>query len=677
MRPYETIASALDAWKRGDPSRADSLFQRGIEQYARSEPDGLDFALGRYGAFLKKEGRVDEAARVLERAINHKTDIPAIWADYLGILADRRDIDALFATASRRPEGRNFIQARHEILLGHARRAARAGDLAFAESIARRVVAEASAENLNTRWTATGDLGQILQKAGRTEEAEALWSAAFAEGSDNPVTATNLSLLLERKKDFSAAVDVLRAALQRNLPATTEEQLRKRLARCEEKLGRKPRPSDVDAFSIRQGAGAFHLTFQVRIKPPLRDVELVQGVARCLTVAQGTSTLIDIELGSGREVRRIEELPMMHDVQFSQSGWGIGIERLARIGTGSTNLVFLDPTGAVASRQSVPDATSQIACSSDQWYVGCRNGRLYAFDSRGKSQWEWETPGVKKPAENPYLRPCPYYVAAADSYVTTASMNLLFGIDAATGRQLWQTELASDQSAPRTITVPVRGQPSGPDPFSTLGINSQASHEEAKKAYRRLVLATHPDHNPEDPEAAATFRQIQSAYESILAGTTTPLSAKRVTLTIQFSFRALVSFLAANEAGVFVGSSRGRVYLLDRHGGLQQARVMGHGQVRGLLRPDGSIAATWCDGIASFFDGRNVVNAAEVPEYPAGLALLGDDIVVSRGNEVWVLDHLGRRLWAAEFSRRVTRMAAQESRIVCAAGVVAVFERTK
>ncbi len=93
-RPFDTIAEAQAAWQATDPARAEKLFEQGVDAYKRREPRAVDFALGRYGAFLLDQDRKDEALRVLEQAIERKTDIPAIWSDYLRIVSDRRDIDA-------------------------------------------------------------------------------------------------------------------------------------------------------------------------------------------------------------------------------------------------------------------------------------------------------------------------------------------------------------------------------------------------------------------------------------------------------------------------------------------------------------------------------------------------------------------------------------------------------
>lgn len=61
---------------------------------------------------------------------------------------------------------------------------------------------------------------------------------------------------------------------------------------------------------------------------------------------------------------------------------------------------------------------------------------------------------------------------------------------------------------------------SGKDPYSVLGINSSATDEEVKKAYRRMAMKYHPDKveglgEEVKRNAEAQFREINDAYESI------------------------------------------------------------------------------------------------------------------------------------------------------------------
>ena len=51
------------------------------------------------------------------------------------------------------------------------------------------------------------------------------------------------------------------------------------------------------------------------------------------------------------------------------------------------------------------------------------------------------------------------------------------------------------------------------DYYEILGVARDASQDDIKKAFRKLARDTHPDANPDDPEAEARFREIAEAYE--------------------------------------------------------------------------------------------------------------------------------------------------------------------
>ena len=53
------------------------------------------------------------------------------------------------------------------------------------------------------------------------------------------------------------------------------------------------------------------------------------------------------------------------------------------------------------------------------------------------------------------------------------------------------------------------------DYYRTLGVTRDASDEEIKKAYRKLVMQYHPDRNPGDATAEARIRELNEAYDVI------------------------------------------------------------------------------------------------------------------------------------------------------------------
>src|SRR3954471_14073186 len=51
------------------------------------------------------------------------------------------------------------------------------------------------------------------------------------------------------------------------------------------------------------------------------------------------------------------------------------------------------------------------------------------------------------------------------------------------------------------------------DPYDVLGVSKSATAEEINKAYRKLSKKYHPDRNPGDKQADATYKEVQAAYE--------------------------------------------------------------------------------------------------------------------------------------------------------------------
>jgi curved DNA-binding protein CbpA len=53
------------------------------------------------------------------------------------------------------------------------------------------------------------------------------------------------------------------------------------------------------------------------------------------------------------------------------------------------------------------------------------------------------------------------------------------------------------------------------DPYVVLGVRADASDQEVRSAYRRLVQLHHPDHNHGSTESERRFEEVQEAYARV------------------------------------------------------------------------------------------------------------------------------------------------------------------
>jgi len=51
------------------------------------------------------------------------------------------------------------------------------------------------------------------------------------------------------------------------------------------------------------------------------------------------------------------------------------------------------------------------------------------------------------------------------------------------------------------------------DYYEVLGVSRSAEDDEIKRAYRKMALKYHPDHNPNNAEAEQKFKEAAEAYD--------------------------------------------------------------------------------------------------------------------------------------------------------------------
>lgn len=84
------------------------------------------------------------------------------------------------------------------------------------------------------------------------------------------------------------------------------------------------------------------------------------------------------------------------------------------------------------------------------------------------------------------------------------------------------------------------------DHYDTLGVAKSAGQDDIKAAFRKLAAQHHPDRNPDDPEAAVRFKEINAAWQVLS-------DPQRRSMYDRFGHRAEESGSPFGQGGPFAG----------------------------------------------------------------------------------------------------------------------------
>jgi hypothetical protein len=333
----------------------------------------------------------------------------------------------------------------------------------------------------------------------------------------------------------------------------------------------------------------------------------------------------------------------------------------------------------------LPDAVSGVCEAPFGWYVGCRDGFLYALGRSGDVLWRWQTPGASAfraagPGEV-YFRPCPYRLASNDRSALVGWLGSLWSVGP-DGETEWELRL-HDLSVPCVTEVRLRGrhEPAA----SALGVSAHASPEQIKRAYRQAVKAAHPDLHPDDQTAAERFRRVQEAYESLTGqGAVKGNGAGGGVLRFSFPSAATVSSLDVGDGDWLVGSGAGTVFRLTNQGRLVARVRIATGAIVPIHDSSQQVVA-FCSYPVAFPPPPNLWFVdADAPvrlpdQYPWPDHLLGSygsSLLAHRprGRDLGLIDESGRLAVQLRCPRAISSVCVTEGALVLAAGALICLE---
>jgi tetratricopeptide (TPR) repeat protein len=412
--PFQYVQQAEKLRSEQRYREAENAFRRALEGYERAKDmDGIAYTLGRIGAAYEQSGEASKAIDAYQRAVQIGTDLPAIYHSLIILLVERNQLDEAFTVAGQwQLHGQAHLAGpAHDIFIEIGARLVRDKHFDTAVAVLARAVEVLSVQTYpEEHWKARGVLALAYEKAGDSDTAMRLCAEAIDSGSSDRQTYARYVMFLERQKRYDDALTAVRRGQKVQRDVAWEADLRQRQQRIERKAGKLDKdaaPAIIPMFSVRRGSKSIVLLHQIKLSPQLTDLA-VGGQGLAYTVSGGQKPKLS--------AWRLEDASLAWQVDLPEVAAGVLLARdtlvtyarEGRIGEGSTTLRFYDLAGNTLATQRLPDVVSEVVAREGMVYTGCRDGRLYAFTSQGRSEWFFEVPGSTDQLESASMRPCPY-----------------------------------------------------------------------------------------------------------------------------------------------------------------------------------------------------------------------------------------------------------------------------
>ena len=247
------------------------------------------------------------------------------------------------------------------------------------------------------------------------------------------------------------------------------------------------------AWTIKKGEEGWNVVEQIKLSPAPKLGGWAGRQLRFLSVSRGQSVITDLEQGSLAVNRRSTGLPSMQRMWFHhQGGFSLGYTK-ARGSPEPAELFFVGPDAQLWAQQRLPAPAIEASAGTDQWFVACRNGRVYAFSLDGSPLWNQLIPCARRDSATnefwglPVFHPR-LYLAADGGLLALGDEQEIHRYDNTSGKRLWSNVLPEMESAgPRTISIDL---PTREQRLSRLGLTYKAGQDLVRTGYLRLKLDT-------------------------------------------------------------------------------------------------------------------------------------------------------------------------------------------